>query len=101
MDLGWVPEKLVVHLTRGGGFRAGLEAPEPWEDGTGIALVFSPPAQDPIEWPAAIDGAVARWEMAAADVTGVLDAGVDLVVLRYTAPSLDPDVWARGHVRAY
>jgi hypothetical protein len=103
VELGWVPQRLVVHLTRGGGFRPGLESTTgPWPDGTEIALVFTPPSGDPpIEWTADIDGAFAMWTVTAAEVEEVIDSGADSVVLHRTAPDMDPDVWGKGYVNVH
>lgn len=103
MELGWVPGGLVVHVTRGGGFRAGLESiAGPWPDGTEITLIFSPPNGDtPIEWAADVDGALALWQVSSGDVAEILDAEVDSVMLLRTTPGLDPDVWEKGYVHAH
>jgi hypothetical protein len=103
VELGWPPGKLVVHLTRGSGFRPSLESiTEPWEPGTVISLIFTPPNGDPvIEWPATVAGVLASWTVSAAEVAAVLDAGCDSVMLMQTEPGVDPDVWEKGYVHVH
>jgi hypothetical protein len=101
--LGSVPDTLTVSLAYGGDFLQTLEAPFNWDVGVAIELHFSTNPDDPtgaFVWPATITGVFATWDVVAATVGMVLNAGAVYARLVYTDASGDVMVWATGRVNA-
>lgn len=104
VTLGATPEALVLKLTEGSEFTAGLAADDgaAWGEGVSIRLAFND--DEATVWTATLSGPNADWTVSAADVDALLarlpDRGPDTgprVRLLYVDGST-PVVWAQGSV---
>lgn len=101
INLGYVPQRLTVTLVEGGDFATALLAPDDWPDGTEIELRLAGGTNDPVVWPATVQGPRADWDLAAVAVQDVIDARVSRARLVCSTPDGNVLVWAEGPVNAH
>lgn len=99
IQLGTIPENLRVHLAADADFVASMTSTTGTWPGTGVTLELIDPMGTVVaSWPATISGAVASWDVDAAEVAPVVAAGVRTARLHYTDSAGSDLLWARGSV---
>lgn len=99
IQLGTIPETLRVYLASDADFAASMTSTTGTWPGTGVTLKFIGPAGTVVaSWPATIAGAIAAWDIPAAQVAPVVAAGVRLARLHYTDKNGNELLWAKGSI---
>jgi hypothetical protein len=101
VTLGTTPITITVVLPLDADFPCELVAEQDWPEDAGIELRFhTDPAAAPVAtWTATVSGNAATWDVAAALVQAVIDAGATTARLHYIEPDGTDLLWGRGRVR--
>ena len=101
VTLGTTPITITVTLPLDADFVCELVAEQDWPADTGIELRFhtDPNTAAAATWPATVAANSASWDVPAADVQAVLDAGATTVRLHYVEADGSDLLWGRGRVR--